>query len=255
MALHHIKLTYGEDGIADLPKPALFTDDTQINIAIAETLIRADEKYIETIMQVVKDEFLKWYHSPENTRAPGRTCLTGVASMEKDIHWSESGAADSKGCGSAMRAAPIGYFYQTNSERLKQVVRTSGICTHGHPAADSKYLFYLDNSKAMKYQIYNYLYLLGSTWYFFTLYPKTRSVVLRAIAAFLIFPRLLYSAHCTPPRLPSPCDTVIQTVLYCGTKPNMIAPDSKVSEFGFIYKKIKLPTGKLSPIRSRAYTI
>jgi len=42
--------------------------------------------------------------------------------------------------------------------------------------------------------IYNYLYLLGSILYLFTLYPKTRSVVLRAIAAFLILPRLLLSA-------------------------------------------------------------
>ena len=55
--------------------------------------------------------------------------------MEKGIHWSESGVPDSKGCGSAMRVAPIGYLYQNDSEKLKKVARASGICTHGHRTA------------------------------------------------------------------------------------------------------------------------
>ena len=137
MSLHRIKSTYGEDGITDLPEPALFTDDTQMSVAIAEALVRSGDKDLETIMQTVKDEFVKWYHSPENTRAPGRTCLTGVANMEQGTHWAESGVAGSKGCGSAMRSAPIGYLYQHDPEKLKQVAHATGICTHGHPAADA----------------------------------------------------------------------------------------------------------------------
>ena len=134
---HEIQSSYGQGGITDLPEPALFTDDTQMSVAIAEALIRSGDKDLETIMQAVKDEFVKWLHSPENTRAPGRTCLTGADNMEKGIHWSKSGVAGSKGCGSAMRSAPVGYLYQNNPERLKQVARASGICTHGHPAADA----------------------------------------------------------------------------------------------------------------------
>jgi len=137
MSLHRIKSTYGADGITDLPEPALFTDDTQMSVAIAEALVSSGDKDLETIMQTVKDEFVKWYHSPENTRSPGRTCLTGVANMEQGTHWSKSGVAGSKGCGSAMRAAPIGYLYQHDSEKLKQVAHATGICTHGHPAADA----------------------------------------------------------------------------------------------------------------------
>jgi ADP-ribosylglycohydrolase len=34
-----------------------------------------------------------------------------------------------------MRAAPIGYFYQHNPDKLKLVARASGICTHGHRTA------------------------------------------------------------------------------------------------------------------------
>lgn len=138
MPLSRIKEIYGPSGIQNLPKtPALFTDDTQMSIAIAESLIKSGEKDIETIMEAVREEFIKWYHSPENNRAPGKTCLTGVAKMERGDHWSESGVARSKGCGSAMRAAPIGYLYQNYPEKLKEVARASGICTHGHPTGDA----------------------------------------------------------------------------------------------------------------------
>jgi len=136
MSLTEIKRKYGPKGIQDLPtKPALYTDDTQMSIAIAEALIKAGNHDIDTIMDAIKDEFIKWRHSPENNRAPGNTCLVGVSNMERGVHWSESGVSDSKGCGSAMRVAPIGYYYQKDPEKLKQVARASGICTHGHRTA------------------------------------------------------------------------------------------------------------------------
>jgi ADP-ribosylglycohydrolase len=135
--LPEIKRRYGPQGISALPDPALFTDDTQMSIAIAEALIQAGEKDIDAIMEVVREEFIKWLHSPENNRAPGRTCLKGVANMERGIHWSKSGIAESKGCGSAMRAASIGYLYHQNPEKLKEVAHATGICTHGHPTADA----------------------------------------------------------------------------------------------------------------------
>ncbi len=138
MSLDQIKRTYGGQGIKDLPDPATYTDDTQMSIAIAEALIRAGHKDIETLMEAVKEEFIKWAYSPDTPmRAPGRTCLTGVANMEKGIHWIESGLPQSKGCGSAMRAAPIGYYYQHDPGKLKGVAHITGICTHRHPTADA----------------------------------------------------------------------------------------------------------------------
>jgi ADP-ribosylglycohydrolase len=137
VSLPAIKSKFGPSGITDLPDPALFTDDTQMSLAIAEALIQAGEKDIESIMAAVKKEFVKWYHSPENNRAPGNACLEGVANMEAGVHWSKSGVAGSKGCGSAMRAAPIGYFYRDDPAKLKAVAHATGICTHGHPTADA----------------------------------------------------------------------------------------------------------------------
>ena len=132
-----IKINYGPEGLQDLPEPALYTDDTQMSIAIAEALTRTGEQDIESIMAAVKDEFIKWRHSPENNRAPGRACLTGVGNMEKGVHWSKSGVERSKGCGSAMRVAPIGYLYQNNATKLKEVAHATGICTHGHPTGEA----------------------------------------------------------------------------------------------------------------------
>jgi ADP-ribosylglycohydrolase len=36
-----------------------------------------------------------------------------------------------------MRAAPIGYLYQNDPEKMKEVAHATGICTHGHPTADA----------------------------------------------------------------------------------------------------------------------
>lgn len=132
-----IKEKYGPSGIQDLPEPALYTDDTQMTIAITEALIDAGDRDTEVLMEAVKKHFLAWLHSPENTRAPGRTCLQGVRNLERGVHWSQSGIAESKGCGSAMRAATIGYYYRNDPQRLREVAHATGICTHGHPAADA----------------------------------------------------------------------------------------------------------------------
>lgn len=136
MSQNRIKAEFGSEGIQDFPKtPALFTDDTQMSIAIAEALVKSGHLDLDAIMAAIKNEFIKWLNSPENNRSPGNACLAGVSEMERGMHWSESGVADSKGCGSAMRVAPIGYFYQHNPDKLKQVAKASGLCTHGHRTA------------------------------------------------------------------------------------------------------------------------
>ena len=60
-----------------------------------------------------------------------------MVSMELGVHWSKSGVPGSKGCGSAMRSAPIGYMYQNDPAKLRAVAHACGICTHGHPTADA----------------------------------------------------------------------------------------------------------------------
>lgn len=98
LPLPEIKERYGTSGIANLPNPALFTDDTQMSVAITEALVKTGEQDVEVIMAAIRDEFIEWRHSPENNRAPGNACLAGVSNMERGIHWAESGMSGWKGC-------------------------------------------------------------------------------------------------------------------------------------------------------------
>lgn len=135
MSYSDIKTRFGAAGIQELPAPALYTDDTQMTLAVAEALVIAGDRPLDDLMRVMGDRFIEWLHSPENNRAPGQTCIAGVTAYENGASWREAGLPQSKGCGSAMRVAPLGYFYQTNEVMLKTVAQASSMITHRHPAA------------------------------------------------------------------------------------------------------------------------
>lgn len=135
LSLKQIKERYGATGIQEPPDPALYTDDTQMALALAEGLLDAGlEADIDAQMNAIGRRFVAWKNTAP-ARAPGNTCLAGVRHFEQGTPWRESGIAHSKGCGSAMRVAPVGYLYQHDTEKLVEVARASGVITHGHPAA------------------------------------------------------------------------------------------------------------------------
>ncbi len=136
-SMRQIKAVYGERGILQPPDPALFTDDTQMTIAISEALLEAGEADVNTLMAAVSRRLIAWSKSPENNRAPGRTVMGALGRLNSGIAWQESGSRSSKGCGSAIRVAPIGFLYQHDPERLREVAHVTGIVTHAHPAADA----------------------------------------------------------------------------------------------------------------------
>jgi len=112
-----------------------YTDDTQMTIAVAEGLLAAASRELDPQMRAIAERFVAWSHAPENDRAPGNTCLAGCANLERGVHWREAGVAGSKGCGSAMRVAPVGLLYHADLDRLVEAARASSQLTHGHPAA------------------------------------------------------------------------------------------------------------------------
>lgn len=112
-----------------------YTDDTQMAIAVAQGLLEAGDEDIDTLMSTIGKQFVAWSHSPENNRAPGETCMVGCSNLEKGIPWYQAGVPRSKGCGSAMRVAPIGLFYCHNYDKLLEVARASSLLTHGHDAS------------------------------------------------------------------------------------------------------------------------
>jgi len=135
-SLMAIKSQYGDKGIQDLPDPVLYTDDTQMTIALTEGLLDVGlSASLDEQMNAVGKRFVEWAHSPENNRAPGVTCMRGVRRFEDGMPWYESGIVHSKGCGSAMRVATIGYLYQHDEARLRHVALSSGMITHRHQTA------------------------------------------------------------------------------------------------------------------------
>jgi ADP-ribosylglycohydrolase len=114
--------------------PGSVTDDTQMSVAVAEGLLAAGGGDLDAMMSAVGRAFVRWSGSPDNDRSPGQTCMTACARLRKGVPWREAGVADSKGCGSAMRVAPIGLFFQ-DPDRVLEVARASSLLTHGHPAA------------------------------------------------------------------------------------------------------------------------
>jgi ADP-ribosylglycohydrolase len=138
MNLGQIKEKFGEQGVTgfehawNFPK-GTYSDDTQMSIAVANGILSAgNANDLESVMKNIGQEFIKWYNSPENNRAPGETCAIGCENLQKGMHWRESGVNESKGCGAAMRTAPIGLFY-SDIEKVKEVAYASSVCTHAHP--------------------------------------------------------------------------------------------------------------------------
>jgi ADP-ribosylglycohydrolase len=135
-AIHDL---FGPEGVTDFVgnghPPGTYTDDTQMSLCVARALLKAGRGSLDELMSVMAEEFVAWDRSPENDRAPGVTCRASCEKLAEGVPWRESGVAESKGCGSAMRTAPIGLYFLEDEERLIEVARASSLLTHGHPTA------------------------------------------------------------------------------------------------------------------------
>lgn len=136
LSMQKISVIYGNEGIQIPPDPALVTDDTQTTLAIAEALIEAGDSDIDTLMAAVTRRLITWSNSPENDRAPGHTVTEAIRTLEAGVPWRESGG-QAKGNGSAIRVATIGYLYQHDPARLREVAHSTGVATHKNPTSDA----------------------------------------------------------------------------------------------------------------------
>jgi ADP-ribosylglycohydrolase len=133
-----IRERWGERGVTGFEPSGshprgTFTDDTQMSIAVLRALVRAGHADLDTLMQTMGAEFVAWARSPQNNRAPGGTCLSGCRSLERGVAWRQAGVAESKGCGAAMRAAPVGLFFAADVDKLVRVAAAQSALTHRHP--------------------------------------------------------------------------------------------------------------------------
>jgi len=150
-----IKERYGEDGIQEPKDWAIWTDDTEMTFAVTEALLRlgtmddirnAEDQIIGTTFA---EEYIKWLDNPGH--APGDTCKKSVYALKrkgaKDWRFLNPVINNSKGCGSVMRAAPLGLWFADviikelpkgtgiNHDLLIKISDFQSEMTHGHKAA------------------------------------------------------------------------------------------------------------------------
>jgi ADP-ribosylglycohydrolase len=123
----------------ELPKPAFVSDDTQMTLALGRGLRTAMDRGVLAPKQLerpVREEFVHWYQSPENNRAPGRTCLKACSLLKEEGRaWQDASQIGSKGCGANMRVAPIGLAPGLSEEQRAGAAQLQSALTHGHPTA------------------------------------------------------------------------------------------------------------------------
>jgi hypothetical protein len=121
-----------------LPKPAIVTDDTQMTLALGRGLRTAMDRGVLAptgMTRPVREEFIDWYESPENNRAPGNTCLQACYLLKTGKPWQEASRIGSKGCGANMRVAPVGLIPGLSDEQRAGAAQLQSGLTHGHPTA------------------------------------------------------------------------------------------------------------------------
>ncbi|WP_223736197.1 ADP-ribosylglycohydrolase family protein [Streptomyces purpurogeneiscleroticus] len=134
-----IEAAYGPWRGLDLPTPAYITDDTQMTLALARGLRTAMERGpldAATLEPPVRGEYVTWWRSPDNNRAPGNTCLTACRLLsEPGSPWAAASRTGSKGCGANMRVAPIGLAPGLTDQQRAGAAQLQSALTHGHPTA------------------------------------------------------------------------------------------------------------------------
>ncbi|NBM18662.1 ADP-ribosylglycohydrolase family protein [Streptomyces sp. GC420] len=123
----------------ELPEPAFVTDDTQMTLALGRGIRTAMESgplTPERLARPVRDEYVEWWRSPDNNRAPGRTCMVACERLSREGRpWAEASQTGSKGCGANMRVAPVGLVPGLTDEQRAGAAQLQSALTHGHPTA------------------------------------------------------------------------------------------------------------------------
>lgn len=116
---------------------ALFSDDTQMTIAVARGLIRAGRgATCDTSAPLVVEEFVSWSRSPVGGhRAPGNACLAGCSALGRGTFWEVAGREADGGCGSVMRSAPYGLYFWDSLDAAIECSARHARMTHGAPLA------------------------------------------------------------------------------------------------------------------------
>lgn len=112
--------------------PGQYSDDTQMSIMVAESLI--NNKGFNPDDLAVR--YVDWIVSGR-ARGYGRTTLMAVQNLSSGKHWSESGIAGSYGNGTAMRSAPFGIYFRNDLQSLVAICKIDSAITHASEDAEA----------------------------------------------------------------------------------------------------------------------
>lgn len=115
------------------PKPWWRTDDSEMAIAIVETLIACGE-----IDQNLLAKYFAEHFEADRMRGYGAMAFRILAGISAGGHWrilsqSAFGGSGSFGNGAAMRVAPLGAWFHDDLERAVAEATRSAQVTHAHP--------------------------------------------------------------------------------------------------------------------------
>ncbi|MEV3854559.1 ADP-ribosylglycohydrolase family protein [Streptomyces sp. NPDC050095] len=118
---------------------AYITDDTQMALAVSRGLRTAMGRGLlgpKRFERPLREEFVDWYRSPDNNRAPGNTCLRACNLLKAEGRaWQDASQVHSKGCGANMRVTPLGLVPGLSDEQRAGAAQLQAGLTHGHPTA------------------------------------------------------------------------------------------------------------------------
>jgi ADP-ribosylglycohydrolase len=122
--------SYGNSEYHEL-QAGQFTDDTQMSIMVAESLIANGFS-----PEDLSARYLEWIETGV-ARGYGRTTFMAVTNIKNGVHWSETGVPGSYGNGTAMRAAPFGVFFRNDLKALIESVKIDSAITHRSDEAEA----------------------------------------------------------------------------------------------------------------------
>jgi ADP-ribosylglycohydrolase/protein-tyrosine phosphatase len=159
LRLPEIRSTFGPEGIKEpvyQDGKLIVSDDTQMTLFTLEGILNGlmePSPQIRTLVESIRLSYLDWlatqgrsYSDARNRkgnwladcpelnvpRTPGTTCVSSL--MHGGHGTIENRLNDSKGCGSAMRAAPAGLFRHFDPRQAFELGARSAAITHCHPS-------------------------------------------------------------------------------------------------------------------------
>ncbi len=117
----------------DLLEAGQWTDDTQLTLALAETILEEGGLFIP---EAWGHKLVRWLN--EEPRGPGLSTLHAAIQLRSaGVFWDESAAPEGGGCGAATRVAPVALLFHHSPELRRAHALTQALVTHGHVDAQA----------------------------------------------------------------------------------------------------------------------